>query len=64
MTLRIFKDGGNEVKTITRVMHVMSHSVATGNDGIDIEIHKFNLDDSFEIERIHINRWDFWSIDI
>ena len=64
MTVRIFKDSGENIETIINVIHVLSHSVQTSNTGLDLEIHMYNEDNiSFETKEIHLDKWDFWSID-
>lgn len=63
MTLTIFKDGANKVERMNRVIKVLNHSSGTANDGMDIEVYFFNPDYSFEMKKIHLDKWDFFSIE-
>lgn len=64
MTIRIFKNCGENIETINRVTHVLTHSAATGNDGLDLEIQVVELNDTITTKQVHLEKWDFYGIDI
>ena len=63
MTLRIFKESGRKVERINHVMKVLTHSQETAIEGIDIDVYFFNPDMSFEMKKIHIDKWDFYDVE-
>ena len=63
MILRIFKDGGNKVERIERLVKVINHSFGTGNNGMDIEIYVLNPDCTIDTKKMHLDRWDFYDVE-
>jgi len=63
MTIRIFKNCGESTQAINHVTNVVTHSVAIGMHGIDIDIQRIETGEIIN-ERIHLDEWDFYSIGI
>lgn len=63
MTVRIFRDSGDKVERINRVVKVLNHSYATGNDGTDINVYVLNPDMTTEEKKIHLDKWDFYDVE-
>ena len=63
MTLRIFHHDGS-MRVIDNVTHVLSHSAASAVNGVDLEVETREFSGYLILtEKIHIDKWDFYSVE-
>ena len=64
MTVRIYRNAGEKIEIIHHVTHVLTHSAAIVNNGIDIEIDILNPDLKRKVMKVHLDMWDFYGVEV